>query len=289
MKIGFVGIGHMGLPMAMNLLRSGVQLHVWNRTADKCAPLIDAGAVPALSIDALCEQVSVLLLMLRGEQAIDEVLGRRTPAFRNRVAGKCIVHLGTTAPAWSHALGLDVIADGGRYVEAPVSGSRIPAEKGALVGMVAGERASVEMALPLLAPLCSRVFHCGDSPHALRMKLAVNHYLIASVTALAETVHAARAAGLDLNTLREVLDAGPMASDVSRVKLEKLVNAEFSAQASIADVADIARLVTDQIAAAGVQAPLMSSSEALFHSINTNAHRDLDMAAVILAYRPDRD
>src|SRR5204863_1145983 len=114
------------------------------------------------------------------------------------------------------------------YVEAPVSGSRVPAERGALVGMVSGNPTAIQSIEPLLAPLCAKVFACGRVPNALRTKLAVNHFLITMVAALGETTQAARAAGIDLSILQEVLDAGPMASDVSRIKLDKLVRGDFS-------------------------------------------------------------
>jgi 3-hydroxyisobutyrate dehydrogenase len=202
MTLGFAGTGRMGLPIARNLIRSGMPLLVWNRTPDRCAPLVELGATQVASIDALCEQATVVMLMLLNEAALDAALGRGTPAFRTRVRGTTFVQLGTTSAAYSLALERDIRHGGGHYVEAPVSGSRVPAEQGRLVGMVAGEPGRVATVLPLLEPICSQVFPCGPVPGALRMKLAVNHYLIAMATALAEAVHAARSAGLDVALLR---------------------------------------------------------------------------------------
>jgi len=284
MTTGFVGLGHMGQPMALNLLRAGMPLHVWNRTAEKCRSVVEAGAMHAQTLDDLFAGASTVLLMVRGEKAIDEVLGRHTSRFSARVCDHCIVHLGTTSPEWSSALERDVRACGGRYVEAPVSGSRLPAEQGALVGMVAGDSLAVDEARPLLAPLCRQVFRCGGVPNALRLKLAVNHYLIAMVAALAESVHAAAAAGVDLALLRQVLDAGPMASDVSRAKLEKLVQADFAPQAAIVDVAHIAQLVMDQTVRAGAYAPLMKCSAELFRIADRHGRGGLDMIAVHRAF-----
>lgn len=284
MKAGFVGIGHMGLPMARNLLRSGVHLHVWNRTPERCAPLIKEGAILATSIDDLCAKVPTVLLMLRDASAMDAALGRNTPAFDQRVANRCIVHLGTTSPAWSLALERDVLACGGHYVEAPVSGSRTPAEQASLIGMLAGHAQAVDAGVSLLTPLCSRLFRCGQVPNALRLKLAVNHYLIAMVGALAETVHAAQAAGVDTALLRQVLDQGPMASPVSQAKLEKMVQADFSPQATIGDVLQIARLVADQAHSSGAHAPLIDCSAALFGLADAAGYGELDMSAVLHAF-----
>ena len=284
MSVGFIGIGHMGMPMARNLLRAGIPLQIWNRTADKCEELVRLGASRAESIDELFQDSTIVMLMLLDAAAIDSVLGRHTQSFASRVSGKTLVHLGTTSPDYSKKLEHDIVAAGGSYVEAPVSGSRIPAEEGRLVGMVAGSEDGMESILPLLQPLCVRVFRCGPVPGALKMKLAANHYLIGTVVVLAETVHAARAAGVDLNTLQEVLDAGPMASVVSRTKLDKLVREEFSPQAAIRDVSTIAELVFDQCAHAGIDAPLMSHCVDLYRAAKAAGHGDSDMAAVVHAF-----
>lgn len=289
MNVGFLGIGHMGLPMARNLLRAGVALTIWNRAPEKCAALVDQGARRADSVDAVFAHCAIVFVMLLNEAAVDAVLGRGTPAFAARVAGRTVVQLGTTSPEFSAALAADLRAAGGAYVEAPVSGSRVPAEQGRLVGMIAGAEDDLKRVLPLLEPLCGYVFRCGAVPGALRMKLAANHFLIGLVTVLAETVHAARAAGVDLQTLREVLDAGPMASAVSRMKLGKLVAADFSTQAAIHDVATIAQLVFAQCREAGAAAPLIRHCVELYGRAAATGHAHEDMIAVIHAFAGNDD
>lgn len=284
MSIGFIGIGHMGLPMARKLLTAGTPLTVWNRSPRNGEELARLGAVRAASVDDLFARRDTVLMMLLNEAAIDEVLARGTPVFAARIAGTTLVHLGTTSPEYSAALAHDVHAAGGSYVEAPVSGSRVPAEEGRLVGMVAGTDDAVERVLPLLAPMCASVFRCGDVPGALRMKLAANHFLIGMVTVLAETVHAARLSGVDIETLRQVLDAGPMASAVSRIKLDKLVRNDFSAQAAVRDVATIARLVAAQCASVAADAPLIRRCAELFRTADAAGHGEHDMSAVIHAF-----
>lgn len=289
MSIGFIGIGTMGLPMAGRLLDAGVPLVVWNRTRERCEPLRVRGATVVDSVDALFERCAVVLVMLLNEQAIDAALGRDTPVFAPRVRGRIVVMLGTTSPEYSQALEAQIHACGGQYVEAPVSGSRAPAETGALIGMTAGEVVAVHVVEPLLANLCRLVVRCGVVPSALRMKLAVNHYLIVLVTALAESVRAAAAAGCDLETFRQVLDAGPMASLVSTTKLDKIVREDFAPQAAMRDVAHIARLVRDQARSSGVEAPLLNMSERLFGAACERGLSDLDMSAVLHAVPSHRE
>lgn len=209
------------------------------------------------------------------------MLGRGSAVFRQRVAGKTWVQLGTTSPSYSQSLAADIALAGGRYVEAPVSGSRGPAQAGRLVGMLAGADEDIAMIAPVLRSLCRDQFICGTVPNALRMKIAVNHYLIAMVVALAESVHAARAAGLDLVLLQRILDVGPMASEVSKAKLAKLVSGDSAAEAAIRDVGTIARLVEDQARDSHAAAPIIDHCADLFRAALELGAGERDMAAVV--------
>jgi 3-hydroxyisobutyrate dehydrogenase len=272
----------MGEPMALNLARAGTPLVVWNRSPAAAASLGAAGAQVAGSPAEVFREAGVVVLMLATEAAIDEVLGRGTEAFA-MVRGRTVVHMGTTSPAYSRALEADVRAAGGRYVEAPVSGSRKPAEAGELVVLLAGEPGVTAAVRPLLAPLCREAVDCGAVPGALLMKLAVNVFLITTVTGLAEAFHFADRHGLDLGRLRAVLDAGQMASSISRVKTAKLVERDFAAQAAIADVLKNARLVTEAARAAEVAAPLIDVCADLYAETLALGRGAEDMAAVVTA------
>jgi 3-hydroxyisobutyrate dehydrogenase len=115
------------------------------------------------------------------------------------------------------------------------------------------------------------------------MKLAVNLYLITMVAALAEATHFAQHKGLDLSLFRDILDAGPMASKVSSLKLGKLVEQDYTAQASVSDVLMNATLIVDAARATGVASPLLDRTHALFARAEQLGHGKADMAAVILA------
>jgi 3-hydroxyisobutyrate dehydrogenase len=288
-RIGFIGLGVMGQPMALNLARAGADLVVWNRTRDQCEPLSRAGAIVAESVADLLGRAQIVILMLANGAAIDAVLERGTPAFADRIADHIIVHMGTTSPGYSTALAADIRAAGGAYVEAPVSGSRTPAEAGHLVAMFAGDDADVDAVASLLEPMCRETFRCGAVPGAITMKLAVNSFLITMVTGLAEATHFADRHRLDLAVFRAVLDAGPMASSVSRIKLAKLIDRDFAAQATIGDVLKNARLVAEAVRALGIAAPLLETSEALYAETVALGHERLDMAAVIRAIEARAD
>ncbi len=283
MGVGFIGLGTMGLPMALNMVRAGTPLVVWNRSRAAADLAAEAGATVADSPADVFREVETVLLMLANGAVIDEVLERGSPRFAEMVAGRTLVHMGTTEASYSLALAEDVTSAGGTYVEAPVSGSRVPAEAGQLVGMVAGPDAAVAAVLPLLAPMCATTARCGAVPDATRMKLAVNLFLITQVTGLAEAFHLAESLGLDLEVFRSVVDAGPMASSTSRIKLEKLLHGDFAAQASIENVHYNSRLVSDAARGAGVSAPVLDTCRELFSEAERLGHGDEDMAAVLRA------
>ncbi|CAN5373636.1 NAD(P)-dependent oxidoreductase [soil metagenome] len=283
MATGFLGLGIMGQPMALNLVRAGEELVVWNRSPARCEPLRDARARVAASPAEVFAAASTVILMLIDEDATDEVLTRGTPDFARLVAGHTVVQMGTMSPEYSRGLEADVRAAGGRYVEAPVSGSKVPAENGMLVGMLAGDPEAVAEVAPLLAPVCHEVVTCGAVPGALLTKLAVNIYLITMVTGLVEAVHFAQRQGLDVATVAAVLNAGPMASPISRLKLAKLAADDFSAQASIADVLKNSRLVAESAREAGIAVPLLEESYALYAQALDLGEGASDMVAVLRA------
>ncbi|MFG2263971.1 NAD(P)-dependent oxidoreductase [Streptomyces sp. NPDC048720] len=281
--VGFIGLGVMGQPMALRLAASGTPLVVWNRTPERAEPLRAAGAEVAADAAEVFARAEVVLLMLADEAAVDTVLGRGAPGFGARVAGRVVVHMGTTSPEYSHVLETDVRSAGGRYVEAPVSGSRVPAEQGRLVAMLAGEEGAVDVVRPLLAPLCQETFVCGAAPNALLMKLSVNLFLITLVAGLTEAFHFAERQGLDRGLFLDVLDAGPMASGVSRMKAPKLRERDFAVQAAALDVLKNNRLIAEAARKAHLSSPLLDACHALFEETVSLGHGGEDMVAVLRA------
>jgi 3-hydroxyisobutyrate dehydrogenase len=197
--------------------------------------------------------------------------------------------MGTTAPEYSGGLQDAVRAAGGRYVEAPVSGSRVPAEQGQLVAMLAGDSDAVAQVRPLLAPLCRETFDCGAVPDALLMKLSVNLFLITLVTGLTEAFHFADRNGLDRRLFLDVLDAGPMASAVSRMKAPKLLARDFAVQAGACDVLKNNRLIAEAARKAGLASPLLDVCHTLFGETVEQGHGGEDMVAVLHALESRTD
>ncbi|THF70929.1 NAD(P)-dependent oxidoreductase [Deinococcus sp. Arct2-2] len=289
MQIGFIGLGTMGHPMAINLQRSCGSLMVWNRTPEKCTELVMAGAAVAITARDVLRSCKTTILMLSSSDAIDEVLERDTPEFTLNVQGRIIVNMGTVAPEDSTALRHAIRVAGGEYVEAPVSGSKKPAEAGQLVAMLAGTPAAVAVIEPLLQPMCSTSVVCGDVPNALLMKFAINVYLITTVTGLAESIHFARAYGLDMEKYLSILNAGQLSSPISRVKAPKMIERDFTVQASIVDVLKNNTLISDAARQAGISSPLLDICHTLFSKTLAAGRARDDMAAVITALEQEEE
>ncbi|MCX6596609.1 MAG: NAD(P)-dependent oxidoreductase [Acidobacteria bacterium] len=283
-QVGFIGLGSMGEPMALNLARSGKKLVVWNRTPAKYASLKTLGVGIAAEPSEVFVRCPVVFLMLADSVALDAILARGTPGWASRISGRTIINTATVAPGYSKTLESEIRASGGRYVEAPVSGSRKPAEAGQLVAMLAGEEAAIEQVSALFSPMCRGVVHCGEVPRALSMKFAVNVFLIASITGLVESANFARAQGLDLSAWASIVNASQMASDISRVKVEKLLEGDFSAQAAITNVLETNRLIAEAAQESGISAPLMDTCLALYRRAQGLGHGALDAVAVLRAF-----
>lgn len=277
----------MGEPMARHLLDRFGLLTVWNRSPAKCANLAEAGARIAASAAELFAASRVVFLMLTDGRAMDAVLERGTERFAAHVAGRTVVNTATVSPHYSMALDADIRAAGGAYVEAPVSGSRKPAEQRQLVAMLAGDPSAVAAVEPLLAAMCRATVPCGAVPRALTMKFAVNIFLIATITGLAEAAHFAQAEGLDLQAWAGIVNASQMASDISRVKVDKLLADNLDAQAAITNVLETTRLIAETAQADGVHAPLMDASLALYRRAEALGLGGADMISVVRAFAGD--
>lgn len=279
-RIGFIGLGDMGVPMAGRLADAGLNPLVWSRRPESADPVIARRAERAASVDELFDACDRVVLMLAHAEAMDEVLGRGTPDFARRVAGVTLIHMGTTPPGYSEALSAAVIEAGGQYAEVPVSGSTGPAATGDLVAMTAGSHAAIAAAEEIVAHMCRAIVPCGEVPKALQMKLAVNTYLGGLVTGLFEAFNLARKADLDLPTFARILEAGPMSCDLMRMKLPKLLDEDYAPQGSIRQACNNMKMIVDEGARIGAPMPVSQVMRDLVDAAARAGWQDEDMIAM---------
>jgi 3-hydroxyisobutyrate dehydrogenase len=266
MKVSFVGLGVMGEPMAWNLAQAGFTLTVFNRSPARSEPFRKAGVTVAATARDAVGASDVIVLMLPDEAAIDAVLERDAEGrIGMPLDGRVIALMSTVAPAYSQALGDAVEAAGGSYVEAPVSGSRQPAEAGQLVIMAAARDSDlIGQVEPVFAAVGKATIRCGAPPDAMRMKLANNLLLIAMFEALAEATHFARGIGLDLDQFFSLVLAGPMANDLFRGKVPKLLSGDYAQQAAVKTVAGVIHLICEEARRMNLSTPVAATNEKLF-------------------------
>ncbi|KAK4073220.1 uncharacterized protein Triagg1_5500 [Trichoderma aggressivum f. europaeum] len=276
MSVGFLGLGVMGTPMALNLCRR-FPTTVWNRTASKCGALVQAGAGLGQTPAKVVEQSDVIFTMMFDGPAIRSVID---DDFRKALRGKTLVNTSSVSVEFSQSLAKEVQEAGGKFIEMPVSGSKVPAETGNLVGMMAGDQAECERIRPFVEPITSAAVYCGPIGAGLKTKYAVNIFLITVTAGLAESMNLARAQGLNLEAFSSVLDAGPLASAYSKIKLAKMAKQDWSAQAAVKDCYNSTELIRTAAKAAEAKTPLTQVCNSLYKQAIDSGLEDEDMIAV---------
>ncbi len=228
-KIGFLGLGIMGTAMARNLLRAGYDLTVWNRTASRCDPLVAEGARAAASPAEVAETSPVIFAMVADPGASTELCFGRNGVLEAMGPWKAYVDFSTVDPATSRRIGEAVQTRGGRFLEAPVSGSRQPAEEGKLIILAAGDRSLYDELLPAFSPLSKKSVYLGETGKASAMKLTVNLVMAQMMVALSEGLALSGRAGLASDQVLEIFDAGVMANPLFRTKGPRMAAGDFAA------------------------------------------------------------
>jgi 3-hydroxyisobutyrate dehydrogenase-like beta-hydroxyacid dehydrogenase len=228
MKIGFVGLGIMGSAMASNLLKASFKVTIWNRSPDKCLPLIDLGATVAASPRAVAESSDVVIAMMANPASVLSVRDGAEGLIVGLSPGKCYVDMSTIDADTSLESYRLAHEKGALFLEAPVAGSRKPAEDATLTIMAAGDRELFESSLPVLEKMGTKILFLGETGKASRMKLANNLVMCGMLTALSEGIALAAGSGLDTAQLLEVLDSGAVANPMFRLKGPQIAaNKEF--------------------------------------------------------------
>ncbi len=277
MRVGFLGLGVMGTPMALNISRN-FPLTVWNRSASKYPPLVQMGAKTSATPLQVVRQSDIIIMMLFDEQAIRTIL---TDDLRRAFQNKTLVNSSSVSVEFSRYLSKEIHNAGGDFIEMPVSGSKVPAEQGRLVGMMAGDPAVAGRIRPYIEPMTSAAVYCGPIGSGLKTKYAVNNFLITMTAGLAEAMNLARAQGLDLDAFGQVLEAGPMASAYSKLKVGKMLNQDWSAQAGIKDCYNSTQLIQAAAEAANTRVPLVQLCASLYKQAIESGLGDEDMISVI--------
>jgi 3-hydroxyisobutyrate dehydrogenase-like beta-hydroxyacid dehydrogenase len=284
MKLGFIGLGAMGAPMATNLLRSGHELAVWNRSPERAVPLVEAGARRADSPADAASGTRATILMVTNAEAVHEVLFGEKGVVQGLPAGAAIINMGTIgAPATTRiAKALDDL--GYRVLDAPVAGSTPVAEAGELDIMVGGDEQTFEEFEPVLAAMGDKISHLGEVGSGARMKLIINLILGANMAALSEGLALGLAAGIPVEKQLEVILAGGAASGVAQRKGGNVISGTYAPQFKLSH--ELKDLYYALELGRDLEDPLpITAVVSQIYNEGMREHAEEDMSAVAEVYR----
>jgi 3-hydroxyisobutyrate dehydrogenase len=236
-RIGWIGLGKMGEPMALNLARAGRDLTTWNRSAGRYEQLRAAGARIAGDIPALAGAVDILFVSVADDTALRQVALGDGGALANMAPGSLLVETSTVSVALSAEIAATAAARGVRYLRAPVSGSVLLANTGKLGMLVSGPREAFDEVLPVLGSITGHQLYAGDGEQARVLKLSVNMMvgLIAAMTG--EAMAFCLKNGVDRATTVDGIAASVAASPLFGYKADALKARDFTARFSVEQIA----------------------------------------------------
>lgn len=277
MRIGFVGLGRMGMAMTARLRAAGFALTAWNRTAREVPE--DLAVVDSLR--ELVNESDVVFSMLIDDAATMEV---HETMFAGEVSGKLFVEMGTMRLDTVARLAEMANARAARFIDAPVVGTVAPALQGKLMTLVGGDADIVGMLTPMLSAFSRRIVHCGPVGAGMAMKHCVNNVMSVYFAGLAEAVGAGAAAGLSLDQMLDVVLDTPAALPALAPKVDVIKGAELPVAFSVAGACKDMRVIAASGRANGVPMPVTESALASFTEVANNGMADKDLAVVVRRY-----
>jgi 3-hydroxyisobutyrate dehydrogenase len=278
--VAVLGVGIMGSAMARNLIAAGQRTAVWGRSGSATAPLAEAGALAAASPEEAVKDARVVITMLPTGDVVNSVMSDSVAqAFAEGAAWAQMGTIGVSATAQiSERLGRvwpDVF-----FVDAPVSGSKGPAETGQLLILASGPRAAEAVVSPVFSVIGRKTVWLGEAGQGSRMKLVVNAYM-ALIEGVAEALELADRLGIDAARLAETIEGGPLDAPIADAKLHKMERADFAPEFPLEWALKDVDLAVD--AAGGDSLPLMNALSRQWRAAVADGHGREDVSAALLA------
>lgn len=283
-KIGFIGLGVMGYGMAANLIRKNYEVTVYNRTPGKAGGLVELGAKEAFSAAEAGANADVIVTMISNDDAIREVYYGESGVLKSVRSGTIVIDSSTISPSLARELANQVEQHGGKFLDAPVTGSKPAADAGTLVFMVGGEAATLKAAEDVLFAMGSKVIPMGLNGTGAVAKLAHNTIVGINIAALTEGLAIATSGGLDGSAFLELVKAGSAGSKQAELKGDKLLQGDYDVQFSLALMLKDLKLSSVLSDSINVPTPMLEAAKSLFVIGQTMGLSGLDMCSVGQAY-----
>ena len=222
-RLGFIGLGNMGHPIAKNLEKAGFQLSVYNRTPEKAEDFRE-NSIVCTSVSDVITNSDVIFTMLTNDEALREVFEE---ILSRDISGKLFVDMSTVSPEASSEISGAVIIKEASFIDAPVAGSTKPAAEGTLIIMAGGKDSDLNRALPYLEKLGKEIRHLGGNGKGIAAKLSVNYFISCLYQGLAETILFSDKLGIDRKEMLDIINESASGSGATKVKTPLLINENY--------------------------------------------------------------
>ncbi|MGW1407053.1 NAD(P)-dependent oxidoreductase [Streptomyces sp. NPDC002403] len=286
--VAVLGTGIMGSAMARSLLRAGLDVRAWNRTHSKATPLAADGATVTETAEEAVRGADVVLTMLKDGPSVAAALAAAAGGLH---AGQVLLQSSTVGPEATVDLAQRTADLGPVYLDAPVAGTKQPAEQGALTVLVSGPSAVRAKAEPVLDAIGQRTVWVGEAPGAAsRLKLVVNTWVITLVNNIAECLNLAEGLGVDPQIFLDLVKGGPLDSAYLQGKSAAVLSGDLTPSFTLSTALKDTRLILDAARSSGVRLDLVSASADRLSRAEAAGHGDEDMIATYYAGRaPEKD
>jgi 3-hydroxyisobutyrate dehydrogenase len=282
-KVAVLGTGIMGAAMARNLLAEGMEVRAWNRSREKAEPLEEDGAEVADSPADAARGADFLLTMLADADVVEEAIaGDVLPALAEDGVW---LQMSTVGEDGSNRLAETANEHGVDFVDAPVLGTRQPAEQGQLMVLASGPEEIRERSQRIFDAVGSKTVWLGEAGAGSRLKLVVNNWIVGLLGVLAETVALANSTGVDPARFLETIEGGPLGLPYAQLKGNMMIEEDFPTSFSARLARKDTGLVLDTAEAQDLEMPIARAVAARFDEAIQAGHGEQDMAAIYQATR----
>lgn len=285
LTVGFLGLGAMGLGMARRLLAAGFPVAVYNRSAAKAEALAREGARVAASPASAADGADVVISMVADDGASRGLWQGDEGVLARIRSGAVCVECSTLSPAWLEELAAAVEAKGGALLDAPVTGSKVHAEKGELRFLVGGPASALEAVRPVLEAMSREVVHLGPTGSGARLKLINNFLCGVQAAALAEAVALVERSGLDRAQAMDVLLQGAPGSPLVKTLAPRMMGREYETNFALQLMAKDLAYAVELGRACGIELRTAAAAHSLFSLGCADGRQDMDFSAVVESLR----
>ncbi len=275
-RIGWIGLGKMGIPMSKNLVKKGYSVTVYNRTKDKTKELATEGAKVADSPKALAAASDVIISMISDDFVLEEVSTGKNGAFEGAKAGAIYIDMSTVSPVASARVAESAQKKGIKYLRAPVSGSTVLATSGTLTIFASGPKEAYDQCTEIFGAMGQKVFHVGNGDEARYLKLLLNMMVGITAAMTGEALTFGEKGGMDWNQMIDIIGASVVASPLIGYKAQLLKSRNFAPAFTVDQIAKDFDIALDTGKAANVPMPITAMARQFFGAMKAKGKGNLD-------------